>query len=148
MNAIISFHSEERPDLAEKANQIRQSVFVEEQNVDPALEYDEFENVATHYLLSVDHKPVATARWRETSKGIKLERFATLMEYRNKGLGALILHRVLDDVGLKNKRIYLHSQLKAIPFYERQGFVKIGDQFKEAEIEHFEMELGNKNIEV
>ena len=144
MNEIISFHFEERPDLAEKANRIRQTVFVEEQNVDPTLEYDEFEKVATHYLLSVDHKPVATARWRETSKGIKLERFATLPEYRNKGLGALILQRVLDDVGSQNKRIYLHSQLKAIPFYERQGFIKIGDQFTEAEIEHFEMILKNR----
>ena len=141
MNTIISFHFEERPDLAEKANRIRQSVFVEEQHVDPALEYDEFENAATHYLLSIDEQPAATARWRETPKGIKLERFATLLEFRNKGLGAQILQRVLDDVGSKNKRIYLHSQLKAIPFYERQGFVKIGDQFTEAEIEHFEMEL-------
>jgi len=144
MNDIISFHFEERPDLAEKANQIRQTVFVEEQKVDPALEYDEFENVATHYLLSVDNMPVATARWRETTKGIKLERFATLKEYRNNGLGAMILQKVLDDVKSKNKRIYLHSQLKAIPFYERQGFIKIGEQFTEAEIEHFEMILKNR----
>lgn len=144
MNEIISFHFEERPDLAEKANRIRQTVFVEEQKVDPALEYDEFEHASTHYLLIVDSEPVATARWRETSKGVKLERFATLPEYRNKGLGALLLQRVLDDVRSSDGQIYLHSQLKAIPFYERHGFVKLGEQFTEAEIEHFEMTLENR----
>lgn len=143
MNEIISFHFGERPDLAEKANRIRQTVFVEEQKVDPALEYDEFEHDSTHYLLFVDNVPAATARWRKTSKGIKLERFATLPEYRNKGLGALLLRSVLDDVRSGEKLIYLHSQLKAIPFYERQGFIKLGEQFTEAEIEHFEMILEN-----
>jgi len=144
VNEIISFRFDERPEFAAKANHIRQSVFVEEQNVDPALEYDEYENVATHYLLFDDNKPVATARWRETANGIKLERFATLFSHRNKGLGALLLQRVLDDVSARSKRIYLHSQLKAIPFYERHGFVKLGEQFSEADIEHFEMQLMNR----
>ena len=32
--------------------------------------------------MYVDGKPVATARWRKTDKGIKLERFAMLKEFR------------------------------------------------------------------
>lgn len=139
MIEIISFQINERPDLAKQANQIRQKVFVEEQQVDPSLEYDEHESEAIHYLLSVEHEAVATARWRETGKGIKLERFATLRSFRNKGLGALLLQDILDDTLPLGKHIYLHSQLKAIPFYERHGFMKIGEQFTEADIEHFEM---------
>ena len=142
MVEIISYKFEESPDLAELSKEIRQKVFVEEQNVDPQLEYDEFEDISTHYLLFKDTAPVATARWRHTEKGIKLERFATLVEYRNRGLGAIMLKRILDDVIPLRKRIYLNSQLKAIPFYSRHGFNKIGEQFTEAEIEHFEMERG------
>jgi len=137
---IVSYSINDRPDLAKQANQIRQEVFVEEQNVDPVLEYDEYEFVATHYLLFVEGIAVATARWRETSKGIKLERFATLISHRNKGLGAILLQDVMDDVLPIGKNIYLHAQLNAISFYERQGFVIIGEQFTEADIEHFEME--------
>jgi len=139
MIELVSFSTIDRPDLAEEANAIRQEVFVEEQKVDPALEYDEYESVAVHYILYVDNDAVATARWRETEKGVKLERFATLSSHRNKGLGALLLQDIMEDVLPSGKRIYLHSQLKAIPFYERFGFVKVGEQFSEADIEHFEM---------
>lgn len=139
MIEIISFKVEDKPELAKHSNKIRQEVFVEEQNVDPALEYDEFEGQAVHYLLTVEGLPAATARWRETDKGIKLERFATLSSHRNKGLGAILLQDVLEDVMPLGKKIYLNSQIKAIPFYERHGFVKIGEQFSEADIEHFEM---------
>ncbi len=141
MIEIVSFTIGDRPDLAEQANQIRQKVFVEEQNVDPVLEYDEHESMALHYLLSVESMPAATARWRETDKGIKLERFATLLSHRNKGLGAILLQDILEDVIPLGKKIYLNSQIKAIPFYERHGFMKIGEKFTEAEIEHFEMIL-------
>lgn len=140
MIEIISFKFKDRPELASQANAIRQQVFVEEQNVDPALEYDEYEDIATHYLLFVDDNPAATARWRKTDKGIKLERFATLRSQRNGGLGAVLLQKIMADIIPSGKKIYLHSQLKAIPFYTRHGFVKFGEQFSEAEIEHFQME--------
>lgn len=139
MIEIISFSTGDRPDLAEQANKIRQEVFVVEQHVDPKLEYDEHEAEATHYLLFVEGKAVATARWRETSRGLKLERFATLKSHRNKGLGAIMLEDILDDITPLGKEIYLHSQLKAIPFYERHGFVTEGEMFTEAEIEHYTM---------
>lgn len=141
MIEITSYKTQERPDLAELSKQIRQSVFVGEQNVDPALEYDEYEDLSTHYLLFKDKSAVATARWRETKKGIKLERFATLRSQRNKGLGAILLDRVLKDVIPLGKHIYLNSQLKAIPFYRRRGFKKVGALFIEADIEHYEMYL-------
>ena len=86
---------------------------------------------------------MATARWRETSVGIKLERFATLKSHRNNGLGAVMLEDILDDIIPLGKEIYLHSQLKAIPFYERQGFTIEGEMFVEAEIEHYTMKLKN-----
>jgi predicted GNAT family N-acyltransferase len=145
---IVSFTTKERPELAAQANKIRQRVFVEEQKVDPALEYDEYEESAVHYLLFTEGVAVATARWRETENGIKLERFATLASHRNKKLGALLLDDIMEDVLPLGKKIYLHSQLKAIPFYERQGFVKLGEQFSEAEIEHFRMEYHTGNSDI
>jgi predicted GNAT family N-acyltransferase len=125
-------------EFAEMAFAIRRQVFVEEQGVDANLEYDH-EEEAHHYLLLLGDKPVAAARWRETEKGIKLERFAVLPSFRNRGIGEIILKEVLKEVRLSGKLIYLHSQLRAVPFYERNGFVKSGAVFTEAGIEHFLM---------
>jgi predicted GNAT family N-acyltransferase len=124
--------------LAAKAREIRHAVFVEEQHVDPALEYEHDEE-AHHYLLMLGEKPVATARWRKTDKGIKLERFAVLPHFRNRGFGEMILTEVLNDVKKEKALIYLHSQLRAVPFYERAGFEKMGEMFTEAGIEHYTM---------
>ena len=127
-------------DLAEQAFAIRKAVFVEEQGVDPTLEYDHEED-ASHYLLFLGEKPIATARWRETDKGIKLERFAVLPSFRNRGIGEIILKEVLRDVCVSGRKIYLHAQVKAVSFYERNGFTKEGQLFTEAGIDHFLMKL-------
>jgi len=124
--------------LAEKAYSIRSKVFVEELGVDKDREY-EYEEESVHYLMLLAERPVATARWRETEKGIKLERFAVLPQFRNRGFGEAILKEVLKDVIPLVKMIYLHAQVKAVTFYERNGFVKFGEQFNEAGIDHFLM---------
>jgi predicted GNAT family N-acyltransferase len=131
---------------SDKVFEIRKKVFVEEQGVDASLEYDR-EEEAHHYLLFLGEKPIGAARWRETEKGIKLERFAILQPFRNRGLGAIILEEILADTIPSGKRIYLHSQLKAVPFYERHGFVASGAVFYEAEMGHRYMELRITNYE-
>jgi predicted GNAT family N-acyltransferase len=119
---------------------IRQKVFVEEQQVDPQLEYDEFEKDSRHFLATVDHLPAGTARWRKTEDGIKLERFAVFPEFRNQGVGSALLIHVLKDVGRpEGKLIYLHAQNQVIPFYEKHGFEISGGEFEEAGILHHKM---------
>jgi predicted GNAT family N-acyltransferase len=138
MIKIEKFTGVESP-LAEDLFEIRRKVFVEEQKVSAEDEFDEFEASAHHFLAFYNEKPVATARWRATEKGIKLERFAVLEECRNKNIGSQILAAVLSDVKPFNKTIYLHAQLKAVPFYERAGFEKEGDIFSECDILHYTM---------
>jgi predicted GNAT family N-acyltransferase len=135
---LIKRFSSDDKTLAEQSLTIRTKVFVGEQGVDPALEYEN-EEEAHHYLLFLGEKAIATARWRETEKGIKLERFAVLPSFRNRGIGEIILKAVLEDIMPMEKPVYLHSQVKAVAFYQRNGFYKVGEQFTEAGIEHFLM---------
>ena len=139
MVEIVRFRFQDQK-LFEICSSIRTRVFVDEQKVDRELEYDH-EEESHFYLLYFNGKPVATARWRETDKGIKLERFAMLKEFRNKGLGSELLKAVLQDVRNLKRTIYLHSQLMAVSYYEMAGFKKVGDIFTEAGIEHYLMEL-------
>ncbi len=122
------------------ALEIRRLVFVIEQNVPPDLEYDGEDNHCNQYLLYLDNIPVATARCRTTEKGIKLERFAVLKEFRSQGVGRILLDYIINETD-KNNLLYLHSQESAMSFYSRNGFVKCGDAFYEASIKHYEMML-------
>jgi len=137
MIEIKSFTSADKA-FYDKALEIRQQVFIDELNVDPTLEIENEES-CKFYLIFVNEKVAGTARWRETEKGIKLERFALLPEFRNQGTGSILLKRILDDILPFNKKIYLHAQLNAVRYYERQGFVKSGDIFTEAFIQHYLM---------
>jgi len=127
----------------EKAFEIRRVVFVLEQNVDPAEEYDEFEKDCVHFLAIYNGQPSGTCRIRKTENGYKLERFAVLKQHRGKGVGAALVHACLEHPILQKKDlyIYMHAQEHAIDFYKKFGFVTTGDRFWECDISHFTMYL-------
>ncbi|MCB0734648.1 MAG: GNAT family N-acetyltransferase [Bacteroidetes bacterium] len=117
---------------------IRHEVFVVEQNVDPTLEYDEFEETSHHFIALRDELPVGTARWRRTPNGIKLERFAVLSDHRNQGVAAGLIRTILDDLP-NQSNVYLHAQVQVCALYRKFGFVEEGDEFIEADIRHYKM---------
>ena len=119
---------------------IRKKVFVEEQKVPEDIEWDEFEYNANHVLAYIQDKPVGTARWQQTRKGVKLERFAVLPEFRSFGVGKNLVQFILNEL-MNSETIYLHAQEHVIKFYEYFGFVKKGSKFFEADIPHWLMEL-------
>jgi predicted GNAT family N-acyltransferase len=129
----------DQQDLASQASSIRQKVFVEEQQVDPAEEYDEFEQTSRHVLLTYNGHCIGTARWRHTEKGVKLERFAVLKDYRGRGAGSAILDEVLKEALVPQKMVYLHAQLPAMNMYRRAGFSEVGELFYEAGLAHYKM---------
>ena len=116
---------------------IRKAVFVDEQRVDERLEF-EHEEESHHFLALADGVPAGCARWRPTEKGIKLERFAVLKNFRNKGIGNALVLAVLKDVP-QQKKLYLHAQESAVFLYQNNGFGIVGDAFEEAGIVHFLM---------
>jgi predicted GNAT family N-acyltransferase len=117
---------------------IRKEVFIRGLNIPEYLEIDKNEDMAIYVLAYVKNKPVGTARWRKTKKGIKLERFAVLEKYRSNGIGAKMTNFILKNLK-ENQLIYLYAQDSAIKFYEKLGFKSIGNLFKEVGINHQEM---------
>jgi predicted GNAT family N-acyltransferase len=134
-----------RPDHQKEAFRIREIVFVDEQKVPSHEEYDEFEPTSRHFLAFTDGIACGTARWRYTDKGIKLERFAVLKEYRNRKVGSALVQALLNDIKKqplsRGKVVYLHSQLTAMPLYSKYGFLPEGDMFEECNIQHYKMVL-------
>ncbi|KAB2914936.1 MAG: GNAT family N-acetyltransferase [Bacteroidetes bacterium] len=128
------------PATLQLAFDIRVKVFVDEQGVDRDLEY-EHEEESTHFIALVDGEEAGTARWRKTEKGIKLERFAVLPDFRSAGVGRELVKAVLNDIDTKAQKVYLHAQSQVVDFYKKQGFEPEGEEFEEAGIKHFKMVL-------
>jgi predicted GNAT family N-acyltransferase len=126
--------------ILEEAFKIRRKVFVEEQEVDESEEY-EFEQESIHFIAEIKGTYVGTARWRKTEKGVKLERFAVLNEYRSMGVGSALLQSIIKHIPSENMYLYLHAQLTAMNLYAKFGFTQVGPMFVEADIKHYKMEL-------
>jgi len=140
MNIIIKNQKGTGSEVYADALKLRTLVFVEEQKIDARLEIDENEDAASYVVVYADGLPASTGRYRETEKGIKMERFATLSEYRGKGLGRIVLNEILKQIGSTDRTVYLHSQESAVGFYLKNGFKVIGDPFYEAGIKHYKMQ--------
>jgi len=119
---------------------IRETVFIKEQNVPKEIEMDEFDKEAEHFIAYLKDKPIGCARIRKINNYVKLERIAILKEYRGKGYGRDLTNFLINLFKKKGfKEVHLHSQINVSDFYEKLGFKKIGGIFLEADIEHIEM---------
>jgi predicted GNAT family N-acyltransferase len=120
-----------------QASPIRFTVFCEEQGVPREIELDEHDAVSVHALVFDEGKPVATGRLLPDGH---IGRMAVLKDWRNRGLGGLMLQRLIEKARERgDKRIVLSAQVHAVPFYRAHGFVPQGSEYMEAGIRHQEM---------
>jgi predicted GNAT family N-acyltransferase len=122
---------------------VRQQVFILEQGVPAELELDEFDLSAAHVLAYQDNRCIGTGRLVNLSaKQAQIGRMAVLAKFRGKGVGKQILLKLVYIAASQGVReIILHSQVSAIPFYEKLGFRAQGDVYDEAGIAHRNMML-------
>ena len=117
---------------------IRRKVFIEEQKISEEIEMDDDHTNAISICAIMNEMHIGTARYRETSSGIKLERFAVLHDYRGQGVGKALVKFMVDKLDGK-KMIYLHAQETVVDFYLTLGFEKVNTRFYEAGIPHWKM---------
>lgn len=126
-----------------EAFSIRKTVFIDEQNVPEELELDEYDPQALHALAKFGMQFVGTARLVDLGNGqAQIGRMAVLAQYRNQGFGKQILEGLIwaaKEKGISS--IILHSQVSAMPFYEKLGFIAQGPIYSEANIPHRNMML-------
>jgi predicted GNAT family N-acyltransferase len=122
---------------------IRETVFMREQNVDPAIERDGLDDKCIQYIAEIAGKPVGTARARMLGDKMKIERVAVLRTARGSGTGAALMRFLMadlaDDARAAGRHFFLSSQSQAIPFYERLGFAVCSEEYLDAEIPHRDM---------
>lgn len=122
-------------------HRVREAVFVIEQGIDPALEWDGQDALCTHVLAEIveAEKRDAVGTGRLMPSG-KIGRMAVLENHRDQGIGGQILAALVEAARAQGlTEVYLHAQSHALAFYERNGFVAHGDEFQEAGIPHKKM---------
>ena len=130
--------------LQADAAPLRTAVFVDEQGVPVAMEWDADDATALHAVsrnrLGV---PVATGRLLASDRGVaRIGRMAVTRLLRGGGFGREVLQALVAAAQARGDReVRLHAQRSAEGFYRRQGFVPHGDTFEEAGIPHVEMVL-------
>jgi predicted GNAT family N-acyltransferase len=121
---------------------VRRAVFMGEQGVSEAEEWDGLDETCTHFLAGDATAPAGCARLLAKGDSAKVQRVAVMPAFRGTGLGRRIMLAVLDharDAGFAT--VVLDSQTHAIGFYEALGFTAQGPEFDDAGIPHRAMRL-------
>jgi predicted GNAT family N-acyltransferase len=127
---------------------VRQKVFIHEQGVPAELELDEFDPLAVHALAYLDGQCIGTGRLVDLGNGqAQIGRMAVLAQFRGTGTGKQLLEQLIGIAKSQGTHtIILHSQVVAIPFYEKLGFRAEGPTYDEAGIPHRNMILLLPNL--
>jgi YbgC/YbaW family acyl-CoA thioester hydrolase len=129
-------------ELGRDAGAIRHEVFVQEQKIPAALEWDAADAGCVHAVATNRFGlPLATGRWVQQAPGLaKIGRMAVIASLRSAAVGGKVLTALMESArAAGNTEVMLHAQMSAADFYRRAGFVVRGDVFEEAGIEHVEM---------
>ena len=124
---------------------VRSKVFVDEQQVPPDLELDDYDaspKGCRHWLVLGGSEPAAAGRWIPYGDGrAKLQRIAVHKHYRGQGLGKLIVEAMERDAAERGYvEAILDAQVQAEPFYKKRGYRTISEEtFLDAGIEHVRM---------
>jgi predicted GNAT family N-acyltransferase len=124
---------------AERLAAIRRAVFIDEQGVPEALEWDEDDAEAVHLLATRDDgTAIGCARLLPDGH---IGRMAVLPGWRGSGVGRALLAAAIRLARIQgHATLRLSAQAHAAGFYADAGFAAVGDPYEEAGIPHVAMQ--------
>jgi predicted GNAT family N-acyltransferase len=116
--------------LCNAAFALRREVFVIEQQIPEAEEFDADDLIATHVVAITAGNVVGTLRIIWTSEHVKIGRVVVAQLWRGKGISTTLLRHAMDLAREKGEtRFYLTAQHDKLGVYEKLGFVAFGEPF-------------------
>ncbi len=131
------------PQQREACRGVREEVFVVEQRVPQADEWDDLDAVSQHVVArDLDGQAIGTGRLVPPQAGspARIGRMAVLKSWRGRHVGEAILQALVDRARASAyAHLEMHAQSHALAFYTRFGFTAYGEEFFECEIAHRHM---------
>ncbi|MCS6712514.1 GNAT family N-acetyltransferase [Brachybacterium sp. EF45031] len=122
---------------------LRQDVFVTEQQVtDPDLDGRDLEDGSELLWISAGGEPVAHLRILEgPGEQVRIGRVATRADHRHQGLARRLMGLALERARERHPQwpVEIDAQAYLEDWYAAQGFVRHGEVFLEASLEHVAM---------
>lgn len=119
------------------AEQIRFTVFVEEQKVPREMELDDWDVQCVHAVAFDGDVAVGTGRLLPDGH---IGRMAVLGRARGKGVGSELLVRLMEEAKRRgHAEAVLSAQTHAAAFYERHGYARSSEEYLDAGIAHIDM---------
>jgi len=120
----------------EETYPIRQEVL--RKNIDLPYKFEgDIESQAMHYGCFKNEKLVSIATVIKRKNGYfkgkqyQLRGMATLSEYQGLGLGKKLLIKLEEEVAKQSAEVlWCNARVKAVKFYEKLGFKKVGERFE------------------
>ena len=120
--------------LGDAAGALRSAVFVREQGIPAAFEWDQWDPRSVHCVAWRDGEPVGTGRLLPDGH---IGRMAVVVGWRGRGVGAALLQALIDEAGRRGMaQLALSAQTHALGFYRRFGFLPEGEVYEEAGLPH------------
>lgn len=142
--SVVDIKTGSWTELKALASPLRYEVFVQEQEIDPELEWDTADETAVHaVVINKLGQAVATGRLLQPQSQVaQIGRMAVNKALRGGSLGRLVVSTLIEKARLRGDReVLLHAQCSAEGFYRRLGFTAHGDIFQDAGIDHIEMRM-------
>lgn len=118
---------------------VREQVFIQEQQIDPEIEFDGLDTQAVHVLVVDGEQPLGTGRILANGH---IGRIAIIQVARGQGLGVKVVRALVEYAKQQGyPKVDLGAQTHAVDFYRKLGFTPYGDEFMEANIPHQAMEM-------
>jgi len=138
--SVFTVHMRAWHDAEPMLRAVREAVFMREQGVSAALEWDGLDESCRHALaLNANGEAIGCGR---ITPDAHIGRMAVLKEWRGRNVGTTLLQALLDEARrLGFAEVDLGAQVQALPFYQRFGFVEEGEVFMDADMPHRRMRL-------
>lgn len=148
-HTLLIYHIAMKFKIAQTKNDIktcyelREIIFIKEQNVPIELERDSKDNIATHFLLLNDQDiPIGVGRVVDNNNTAIIGRIGIMEKHRGKGAGLFLMENIISHCKKQNfKKAVLGAQEHAIDFYKKLNFETISERYIDANIPHFKMQL-------
>lgn len=135
--------------LPKEARNIRNEVFVKEQGF--IEEFDVIDDIAKHIVIYEREQPISTCRiyFNIKKQSYVIGRIAVIKEWRGKNIGQRMLISAEDNIKRDGgKSAMLSAQVRAVGFYEKQGYKKQGVAYLDEECLHIWMNKNLKDINI
>ena len=126
-------------ELQSDAKPIREQVFIQEQQIAAADEWDTQDEISQHFVVCDGEQVIATARLLPNHS---IGRVAVLASHRGQGIGKLLMQEIIQQARIQQRPLLqLSSQVHAMSFYQALGFQVCGEAYMDCGIPHIDMQM-------